>query len=186
MTTIIAVQSETGVRFGADSQVTAPNGRRFSHQQMVKISKRGSFIIAGSGEVAPCDIAQHIWNPPKPVGADLDDLYHFMIAKAVPSLKQCFKDNEYKWNEDDDEAKFGFLIAVGGQVFELDDSMSICLDGRGFYGVGSGSSYALGALYAGASIPEALKIAADNDAYTSAPFMYYEQKKARVLNHKNK
>jgi ATP-dependent protease HslVU (ClpYQ) peptidase subunit len=119
--------------------------------------------------------------PPKPSNAELDDLYHFMIARVVPSLKQCFKDNEYKWNEaDDEETKFAFLIAIGGMVFELADDMSIALDSKGFYGVGSGSSYAIGALAQGATVEEALKIASKYDAYTSAPFMYLEQSKKKV------
>jgi ATP-dependent protease HslVU (ClpYQ) peptidase subunit len=170
MTTIIAIQQEDKVSFGADSQVTGGNGRISRHAQMVKITKRGEYIIAGSGECAPCDLA--------PSTQDKKDLYHFMIAKVVPSLKECFKDNGYKWDEPDEETKFAFLIAVGGEVFELADDMSICLDARGFYGVGSGSSYAIGALASGKTLKEALAIAADYDAYTSAPFIYYHQEKA--------
>jgi ATP-dependent protease HslVU (ClpYQ) peptidase subunit len=179
MTTIVAIQHKDKVVFGADSQVTSPNGRISNHPKMIKVSERGDFIIAGSGECAPCDIAQHIWIPPKPTAKDLLDVYHFMISKVVPSLKLCFKEQEFKWNEadEDGETRFSFLIAVGGEVFELADDMSICLDTKGFYGVGSGSNYAIGALSAGATMEKALQIAMDNDAYTSAPFMYVTQKK---------
>jgi ATP-dependent protease HslVU (ClpYQ) peptidase subunit len=177
MTTIIAVQSNDGVLFGADSQVTAPNGRKYSASRMVKITERNEYIIAGSGECAPCDIAQHIWIPPKPNAKDKKDLYHFMIASVVPSLKQCFKDNDYKINQDDDENAFSFLIALCGEIFEIADDFSISLDDSGFYGVGSGSSYAIGALHAGATVEQALMIAAKNDAFTSAPFVYIEQEK---------
>jgi len=177
MTTIIAVQSNDGVVFGADSQVTASNGRKSSATRMVKINERNGYIVAGSGECAPCDIAQHIWNPPTPTVKDKKDLYHFMIAKVVPSLKQCFKDNDYKINSDDDETAFAFLIALHGQVFEISDDFSISLDDSGFYGVGSGSGYAIGALNAGATVEQALMIAAKNDAFTSAPFIYFEQNK---------
>ena len=179
MTTIVAIQLKDKVLFGADSQVTAGNGRLQRHTEMIKISHRGPFIIAGSGECAPCDIAQHIWQPPKPTGNEWKDLYHFMIAKVVPSLKACFKENEYKWDVDDDEPKFCFLIAIGGQVFELADDMSISLTDTGFYGIGSGSSYAIGALEAGADLAQSLEIAARNDAYTSAPFIYYNQPRHR-------
>ena len=175
MTTIIAVQKKDRVVFGADSQVTAGNGRVQRHGEMVKITQRGSFLIAGSGECAPCDIAQHIWKPPTPKGVEWNDIYHFMVAKVIPSLKACFKEQEYKWDREDDETKFNFLIAIGGQVFEIADDMSVSLDSTGFYGVGSGSSYAIGALEAGATISEALQIAAKNDAYTSGPFLYYTQ-----------
>jgi ATP-dependent protease HslVU (ClpYQ) peptidase subunit len=178
MTTIVAIQHNEKVVFGADSQTTSSNGRTSNHKKMVKITERGDFLIAGSGECAPCDIAQHIWIPPKPTAKDFLDVYHFMISKVVPSLKACFKEQEYKWNESDDgETKFAFLIAVGGEVFELAEDMSISLDDKGFYGVGSGSSYAIGALSAGATIEKAMQISADNDAYTSAPFIYKTQKK---------
>ena len=177
MTTIIGVQLDDGVIFGADSQVTAPNGRKYSAQQMVKISERNGYIIAGSGECAPCDIAQHIWNPPTPNAKDKKDLYHFIIAKVVPSLKQCFKDNDYKVNPDDDENAFSFLIALCGELFEIADDFSVSQDDSGFYGVGSGSSYAIGALHAGATVEQALTIAANNDAFTSAPFIYIDQEK---------
>jgi ATP-dependent protease HslVU (ClpYQ) peptidase subunit len=100
-----------------------------------------------------------------------------MIAKVVPSLKACFKEEEYKWDKEDGESKFNFLIAVGGQVFEIADDMSITLDATGYYGVGSGSPYAIGALEAGATVQQALEIAAKNDAYTSAPFLYFTQLK---------
>jgi ATP-dependent protease HslVU (ClpYQ) peptidase subunit len=177
VTTIVAVQSDDGVLFGADSQVTAANGRKYSATRMVKISERNGYIIAGSGECAPCDIAQHIWLPPIPTAKDKRDLYHFMIAKVIPSLKQCFKDNDYKVNPDDDETAFSFLIALDGELFEIADDFSISLDDSGFYGVGSGSSYAIGALHAGATIEQALTIAANNDAFTSAPFIYIDQEK---------
>lgn len=175
MTTIVALQGKNRVLFGADSQVTSGSGRIQRHKQMTKINQTGNYLIAGSGECAPCDIAQHIWKPPVPRGAEVNDIYRFMIAKVVPSLKACFKEQEYKWDKDDDETKFHFLIALKGQVFELADDMSISLDANGFYGVGSGSHFAIGALEAGATITEALKIAAKNDAYTSEPFIYYSQ-----------
>ena len=178
MTTIIAVQKDDSVTFGADSQTTAPNGRVYSHDKMVKISQRGNYIIAGSGECAPCDIAQHIWEPPLMSAKDSKDIYHFIIAKVIPSMKQCFKDNDYKLEDDsDNETRFAFLIAIGGTVFEIADDFSVAMNRSGFYGVGSGSSYAIGALHAGATPALALKIAAENDAYTSAPFIWKTQKK---------
>jgi hypothetical protein len=85
--------------------------------------------------------------------------------------------DEGKWDKEDEENKFSFLIAVGGQVFEIADDMSVTLDSTGFYGVGSGSPYAIGALEAGATVQQALEIAAKNDAYTSSPFLYFTQPK---------
>jgi ATP-dependent protease HslVU (ClpYQ) peptidase subunit len=175
MTTIVAIQYADGVLMGSDSLVTAD--KKYNHPRMSKITTTGPYLIAGSGEVAACDIVQHIWEPPIPTIADKKDLYHFMIAVIIPSLKKCFKENEYKWDAEDDETKFAFLIAIEGEVFEIADDLSVCLDAAGFYGIGSGSSLALGALKAQADMPVALQIAADIDPYTAPPFIYHTQKK---------
>lgn len=176
MTTIIAIQYEDRVVIGADSQVTSV--RKFSHPRMAKITQRGQYLIAGAGLSAACDIAQHIWIPPKPTVEDRKDLYHFMIAKVIPSLKQCFKDNDFKLEDDkDDETRFAFLIAVDGEVFDIADDFAVSLDNSGHYSIGSGSSIALGALAHKATLEEALEIAASKDPYTSAPFYFYEQVK---------
>jgi ATP-dependent protease HslVU (ClpYQ) peptidase subunit len=177
MTTIVAIQYKDKVVMGADSLTTGV--RKYSHPQVVKITARNNYLIGGSGLAEACDIAQHIWKPPTPNTQEKKDLYHFMISKVIPSLKDCFRDNQYDWQKEDDdkEPKFNFLIAVGGQVFDVDDSFSVMLDDSGIYGAGHGSSVAIGAIHAGANIEKALEIAAKLDPYTAPPFIYFEQNK---------
>lgn len=176
MTTIVGKVTPTKAVIGADSLVTS--NRKYVHPQMVKVVERGQYIIAGAGLSSACDIIQHLWSPPNPTDKDKKDLYHFFASKVVPSMKRAFKDNDYKWDEDkDDEGSFAFLIALGGQIFDISDDFAICLDIDGIYGIGSGSSLAIGALKAGASMKKALEIAANKDPYTAPPFMYYEQEK---------
>ena len=186
MTTIVAVQFKDKVIIGTDSLVTS--ARKYNHPAMVKISERNGYLIAGAGEVAACDIAQHIWNPPTPTTADKKDLYHFMIATVIPSLKKAFKDNDYKWDKEDEdgETKFAFLIAVDGEVFEIADDFAVCLDGHGYYGIGSGSSIALGAMRAGATLRDALETAESIDPYTGSPFIFHTQHKKKVASSRNK
>lgn len=177
MTTIVAVKTSDKVVFGTDSKVTDGSGRWWSHPATSKVVERGDYIIAGSGEVAAGDIVLHIWQPPKPTSVDKKDLYHFMVAKVIPSIKACMKENDYKWEtpDDDDSPKFNFLIAMAGEVFEFSDDFGVVMRESGVYGIGSGSDIALGALLVGASIEKALEIAADHDIYTAPPFRYYTQ-----------
>ena len=181
MTTIIAVQQKDKVLFGADSQVTAGSGRLQKHKEMIKISERGPFLIAGSGECSPCDIAQHIWNPPKLTAKDSKDVYHFMIAKAMPSFRKCLTENGYDFNEDHDKSKeglrFQFLMAVGGELFDIDQDLAVMRSMDNVYAVGSGAIYALGALHAGAKPMKAMEIAAKLTAFTSGPYIEKEQYK---------
>lgn len=179
MTTIIGIQQKDKCVIYCDNQTTDGQGRKFHHPQMSKVSRRGDFLIAGAGEAFPCDVAQHIWNPPSPTERDIKDLYHFMIAKAVPSLRQCLIDNGFDFKEEttDGEYRFQFLIAVGGTLFAVEDDLSVGIRADGIYGVGNGAKYAVGAILAGAAPLKAMKIAESQDAWTSGPFTKKEQYK---------
>ena len=177
MTTIIAVQDVHGVRFGADSLTTT--SRKYKDSRMTKITEQGEYIIAGSGLASYCDVAQHIWKPPTPIRADRADMYHFIISRVIPTLKNCLKENNLELEIKDDDG-FDFLIAVGGEVFYIDQSFSVCLDSSGFYAIGSGADFAIGALAFGASIEKALEIASQFDPYTESPFQYVKQEKTNL------
>jgi ATP-dependent protease HslVU (ClpYQ) peptidase subunit len=182
MTTIVAVQYKDKCVIAADNQVTGDSGRRYNHPDMKKIAQRGAFLIAGSGEVQPCDVVQHMWNPPKLTIKDSEDIYHFMIVKAMPSLRKFLTDNGYDFNEGkgdgkSDESRFNFLMAVAGEVFDIADDLSVCRSADGIYGVGSGSPYAVGALHAGVKPKQAVEIAAKLDTNTSGPVQIVEQYK---------
>ena len=174
MTTILGLQLEDGVVLAADSQITY--SRIYIQADSGKITRNGDYIIAGAGDVSAGDIAQHIWQPPKPTVAEKKDLRHFVITKVIPSLRNCLSNNGYiKANKDDDG--WSFIIALCGYLFEIADDYSVLTDSSNFYGIGSGSPYGLGALHQGASLEQALQIADRLDPNTSAPFVYFTQKK---------
>lgn len=176
MTTIVALRRGSTVTFGADTQVTA-NDRANNHTKMEKITRKNGYIIAGSGDAQPCDILQHIWLPPIPNVKDKKDIYHFVITKVVPSMRECLEQNEWKPDPSDKDSGFSMLISIEGQIFDISDDFSVVLRDDGIYGVGNGAKYAVGALYAGATVQRALEIAAKNDIYTSGPFQVVKQTK---------
>jgi ATP-dependent protease HslVU (ClpYQ) peptidase subunit len=170
MTTIIAIESDKDCFIVADSQTTDDNGFIYTHPDVKKLSERGAFIIGGSGEVLPCDVAQHIWEPPTPTKKDRENLYHFMITKALPSLRKCLVENGYNFDESKTETRFQFLIAVCGEIFDVDQELCVSMSADGMYTVGSGGAYALGALHAGADAHEAMEISAKITAFTAGPY----------------
>lgn len=177
MTTIVGVQYKDHCVIAADSLTTADDGKKYLDPRMTKIAERGSYLIAGSGDILPCDIAQYIWQPPNFTAKAKSDIYGFMITKVMPSLRQCLRDNGYSFDDDKKESGFTFLIAVGGEIFDIDDDCSVSMQGDGIYGVGSGSPYAIGALHAGATPIEALQIAEKVSAFTAGPFLVKKQYK---------
>jgi len=174
MTTILGLQLEDGVTLAADSQITY--SRIYIQENSGKITRRGDYLIAGAGDVSAGDIAQHIWQPPKPTVADKKDVRHFVITKVIPSLRECLSANGYRKAEKEDDG-WSFIIALCGQLFEIADDFSVLTDSSGYYGIGSGSPYALGALHQGASLEQALQIADRLDPNTSTPFVYFKQSK---------
>lgn len=101
-----------------------------------------------------------------------------MIAKVMLSLRDCLKSNGYNFDDSsDDDYRFKFILAVAGELFEIDDDCSVCVRDDGLYGIGSGSEFALGALHAGATPLAALEIASRLDVFTSKPFMKRESRK---------
>jgi ATP-dependent protease HslVU (ClpYQ) peptidase subunit len=176
MTTIVAVCKNGNVTMGADSQVT-DGSRPNRHPKMEKITKNNGYLIAGSGDSQPCDILQHIFIPPVPTVQERKDLYKFMIVKLIPAMRECLEDNGWKPSTDDKDSGFNMLFAFDGEVFDIGDDFSVLLNDDGIYGVGSGSPYAMGALYAGATVERALEYAASNDIYTSGPYQIVKQQK---------
>jgi ATP-dependent protease HslVU (ClpYQ) peptidase subunit len=175
MTTIVGLCKNGQVILGADSQVT-DGDRRNNSLIMEKITNNNGYLIAGSGDSTPCDILQHIFVPPVPTVAERKNLYKFMITKFVPAMRECLEDNGYKPDPKEDSG-FSMLIAFDGELFDIGDDFSVLLNDTGIYGVGNGSKYAIGALSVGATVEEALKVASDNDIYTSGPFQIVKQTK---------
>ena len=179
MTTIVAVVKNGNVTMGADAQVS-DGSRPNRHPKMEKISKVNGWLIAGSGDSGPCDIMQNMFVPPVPSIKERENLYKFMIVKFVPAMKECLEENGWKKDNEDKDAGFSMLFAFDGEVFDIGDDFSVLLNSDGIYGVGNGSQFAIGALYAGASVEKALEIASNNDIYTSGPFQIIKQQKQTV------
>ena len=175
MTTIIGLQYDNRCAIVVDSRVVDDSGYIYTHPDSKKIAERNGFLIAGAGEVTPCDIAQHIWEPPVPSKADKKDLFHFMVAKVMPSLRKCFLLNGIDLNAPKEESRFNLLIAICGELFDIDDELSVSRNENGIYAVGSGGAYAIGALYAGADAYQAMEIASTVSAFTAPPYYSREQ-----------
>lgn len=180
MTTIAGICKNGNVTLGADSQVTS-DSTSYNSLLMEKITKNNGYLIAGSGDSAPCDILQHIFVPPVPTVAERKNLYKFMITKFVPAMKDCLEENDYKPDSSDKESGFSMLIAFDGELFDISDDFSVLVSEDGIYGVGSGSKWAMGALHAGATMQEALEVAAKKDIYTSGPFQIVKQQKSKNI-----
>ncbi len=180
MTTIIGVEYSNHAVVLADSRVVGES-KIYNHPDMVKVVNNGNFIIGAAGDVRALQVVLHTWKPPVPLAKDKLDLFTFMIAKVVPSLKQLLTESGVLDSKSSDDKDSNFelqlIIAVNGQLFEIDSDFAISRNDNGYYGIGSGGDYALGALHAGITPEEAMAVCAKLDSKTSEPFIIETQVK---------
>lgn len=177
MTTVIAVQSIDGVEMIADSQINS-SGKPYFHDDMVKIIERNKYLIGVAGRVVALQAIQNSWNPPALSANYKGNLYNFVITKIVPSLKSFIDESKMFSDKEKEEGElFSILLAIKGEVFEIDEDYSVARRADGIYAIGSGADFALGALMAGSDVDAAMNIAASLDVNTHAPFITLHQEK---------
>jgi len=110
MTTIIGVQGKEGCLLAADSRTTGETGRPYCHEFVEKITERGPYMIACSGDADACDIIQHQWNPPKPPKLAKSH-YKFMVTEISTSLKHPKRREEIM-----DQVAAGMMLVMVGVV----------------------------------------------------------------------
>lgn len=170
MTTIIGRDTHEGCVLAADA-LTTSDGRPFAGPSIRKIVARGEYLLAASGAGGLCDHITHVWKPPKYTGGAV---YDVLTASVVPSLMKSLRNSDMLTG-DKEENTFQLLLAVAGEVFQIEADGTVLDDESGLYGIGSGAAYALGAIEAGATLTEALDIAAVYDVYTRAPMQIVRQ-----------
>ena len=177
MTTVIAIQYEHGVEMTADSQINS-TGKPYFHEDMVKIVDRNKYLLGVAGRVIALQAIQNSWNPPTLSATYKGSIYNFVITKIVPSLKMFIDESKmFSDKEKEDGELFSILLAIKGEVFEIDEDYSVARRSDGIYAIGSGADFALGALMAGSSTQHAMEIAASFDLNTHAPFITLHQEK---------
>ena len=178
MTTIIGVQHEDKCVIVTDSRIAA-GGKVYTHESMVKAVERGSYIISGAGNYRALQVVLHGWTPPLVTVKAKANLYEFAINKVVPSIKAALTEAGVEFNKtsdnDDDKFELSLLVAINGTIFEIDSDFAVGMNSTNFYGIGSGGDFAVGALHAGTTMLDAMRIAALNNNETAPPFHIFEQ-----------
>lgn len=199
MTTILGIQGETFALICVDSRISSFDSSGSAYQVNTlkegsgKVAVNGKYLLGAAGDVRAINILHHVFQPPIPAvnlkGKKLDQ---FFTAKFIPSLRQCFENEGYAIPDKEDKEHMAeqasqILVVIHGSIYVVDGDYSWTSDSSGLYALGTGSSYALGALQALHSSTittpqqakkialKAMAIAAKYDPYTGAPFHTFVQ-----------
>jgi hypothetical protein len=172
MTTIIAVEGVDGVAFCGDVLTQSGAGRRFEGPGMEKVVRRAEFLLAASGNGPRPDAVTQFLPPPPP---DTRMPHRYIREEFVPALRRHFESHGLPDLGTDD----GLEVLVGwqGKAYQLDGDGVLLMDWSGFYAIGSGAAYALGALAQGADILRAMNVAHQFDPNTGSPGQTIRQKR---------
>lgn len=159
MTTVVAVETEKGVTFAADSRISW----YAKHDGWIdKVVTNGEYTFGAAGALRAIQVLEFAKLPVPPKTDDTRAIDRFVTKELVSSIKDAFKEA----NSDADESSI-ILGAVSGRAYIFGSDGAWVRNPDGLYAVGSGQSYALGALRAGAKPKEAVAIASYFDGYTN-------------------
>lgn len=163
MTTIIAIEHDTGVTMGFDSKVSY--GWYGADMEQPKVFANGEIVFGVCGDVLDANVLRYADLPA--LGPDEWDIDRWVTNRLIPAMTHALKERSAsKVSNSKIETGGVTLAVVRGRVYRIagDTAWTRHLDKR--YAVGSGYQFALGALAAGASVDQALHIAAAHDLGT--------------------
>lgn len=156
MTCIVALKhkNEKGnvaVTMGCDSMVSGH--RAYSEQDVGhKIFKKKNMLIGVSGACRVSDVIEHEFEPPLNVFSQEfkeKEVERYMVANFVPSLIE-FLDKKKMIEEKElttkDRFSFSLLVTCYTRIYEVSPNFTV-LEASKFTAIGSGTRYALGALF---------------------------------------
>lgn len=175
MTTIVAVPTPKGIRFAWDTQTTAGNRAKIGDD---KVFRNGSVVFGVAGYKRTSNILQYMSVPDQDTHKKDYDTRKWIVTKLIPAVLKAVKDAGAGSTDSDKSYINGHVIvAVDDVVGYLGDDLSFVEDELGAYAIGSGSEFALGALVAGVSPKDSVKVAAALDLYTGGDVRTLKVKK---------
>lgn len=167
MTTIVAAETKKGVIFACDSQMSSGYRKERMPKKFSKIVTNGDVTFGFAGSVRVLNILKHAHLPKAPVTNKRSVIEKWAITKLIPAMRKALRDEEAAEILDGEVSTHSSLIvSVRGKLFELGSDLSYSTNSARIYSIGSGSSYALGALGCGATPGQAVEVAAYFDSFT--------------------
>lgn len=161
MTTIIAVETPTGIIFGSDSQITSVGKEVLDGP---KFFQHGDVIFGSAGRLRLVQELRYGKKVPRVKG----DPTKYVHQKLLPFIAEAMERADLKWENE-------LIVAVGGSAYKIGIDNTVMRSPDGVYIIGSGAAYASAYLsqfteFTEERVLHALRVAAKHDPYTSAPF----------------
>lgn len=130
-----------------------------------KIFEKSGMVIGVAGAVTVLNHLRHGYLPEPPDDLDGEQADAWVTRVLTPAIRAVVEETGI---QQDQQGLYGFglLVIVAGRCYEISSDFGWARTRNGIYTIGTGDNIALGALAAGASPREAVRIAAQYDPYT--------------------
>lgn len=176
MTCIVGLQTDTGVIIGGDS--SGSSGYLQFHRGDPKVFHNGPYLI---GYTSSFRMGQLLRYADLPDPEHADGLDRFMVTEFIARVRTVLKDGGYATKTNDREEGGQFLVAVRGQLYNVDNDYHVGWSRDGYSAVGCGRELAMGALHATRNakpdtrVRRALEAAAHHNTDVHGPFTILTQ-----------
>ena len=178
MTCIVGIARDGIVHMGGDSAGSDKNSiDRRSHP---KVFQKANYLIGYTTSFRMGQLLEYTFTPPR--YAESDDLLRFMVSDWIDGVRATLKAGGYAHMEHATERGGEFLVGTRGRLFHVESDYQVGEVIAGYDAAGSGSAYALGALYATETEPLtpmqrlriALEAATEHSPFVRGPFTFME------------
>lgn len=159
MTTVIMRERDVGVTIAFDSQMTI--GCEKAEMENSKVFRNGNVIFGVAGLAKNTNVLRFM-DVPERTTWDTDE---YVTKQLVPAINEVVK-NSGGGSSSTGSLNGSLLAVVNGRVYDIESNLGWVRRTDKTYAIGSGSGFALGAIFAGATEAEALDIASQHDSYT--------------------
>lgn len=172
MTTVVAIETDDGVEWAWDSQTT--QGHRAGVNTREKVFRNGKLVFGHAGRVRDGQVIEQA-KLPQPKG--IVRVEHWVVTELVPAIQHALeKAGRLETVNTQVEYDSEFLVAVRGEVYRIGPDFGATRSVSGYNAIGSGSAYALGAMFAWDDLEIALDAAIDYDVYSNYPVRIVKNK----------
>lgn len=153
-----------GVVFASDDQVTT--GYQISASED-KVFVNGPVVFGFAGSVRDKNLLQHALVVPKFGKKAKENPTKWVVTKLIPAIRKTLEDHGSLENDKGyTSSESHLIVAVEGACGYVSSNFAFTGTSEDMWSVGSGSSFALGAMTMGATPLEAVTVAGMHDAFT--------------------
>ena len=143
MTCIIGLVEDSKAYIGGDSAIASGSTVRILKE--AKAFRNGPFVMGGTGSPRMTQLLQYGLDVPVQDEKMSDEQY--MITVFAEAVRKVLKEHGFAEVEDNKESFGTFLVGYHGGLYAVYSDLQVTQYQDGMEAIGSGSEFALGALY---------------------------------------